>query len=172
MHLPPDGGPIPALQLVRWMRDPFKMLDDCHARHGDAFTMRVPGMPTPVVILSNPDAVKDIFALGPDVGHAGKANLVLKPFLGEHSLLLLDGAEHLRQRKMMLPAFHGERMHAYGQTMLEMAHEGIDRFPIRKRFPVHHPMQAVTLQIILRTVFGVEAGPRFAQLADTMTRAL
>ncbi len=129
-------------------------------------------MSPPVVILSNPDAVKDIFALGPDQGHAGKANFVLKPVVGEHSLLLLDGAEHLRQRKMMLPAFHGERMHAYGRTMLELSHQGIDRLPVGRRFSVHRPMQAVTLQIILRTVFGVEAGPRFGELADALTRAL
>jgi cytochrome P450 len=163
---------LPALQLVRWLRDPFRMLDDCSARLGDAFTLRLPGPMPPVVVLSNPDAVKDVFALGPDEGHAGKANVVLKPFLGEHSLLLLDGSEHLRQRKMMLPAFHGERMHAYGETMLDMAHDGVDRLPVRQRFAVHRPMQAITLQIIIRTVFGVEAGPRFGELADTLTRAL
>jgi cytochrome P450 len=172
MPLPPDVGAIPALQVIRWIRAPFQMLEESHARHGDAFTMRVPGMRQPIVIMSNPDAVKDLFALGPDEGHAGKANAVLKPFLGEHSLLLLDGAEHLRQRKMMLPAFHGERMHAYGRAMLDLAHQGIDRFPVGSPFPIHRPMQAITLQIILRTVFGVEAGPRFAELADTLTRAL
>jgi cytochrome P450 len=170
--LPPDAGTHPAIQVIHWIREPFKMLEDCEARLGEAFTMRIPGMRYPVVVLSNPEAVKDVFALGPDEGHAGKANIVLKPFLGEHSVLLLDGAEHLRQRKMMLPAFHGERMHAYGQTMLELAHEGIDRFPVGRRFPIHGPMQAVTLQIILRTVFGVEAGPRFGELADVLTRAL
>jgi cytochrome P450 len=148
------------------------MLEACQARHGDAFTMRVPGMHHPIVILSHPDAVKDIFALGPDEGHAGKANVVLRPFLGEHSLLLLDGAEHMRQRKMMLPAFHGERMHAYGRAMLDLAHEGVDRFPVHRRFAVHRPMQSITLQIILRTVFGVAAGPRFGELANVLTRAL
>ena len=116
--------------------------------------------------------VKDVFALGPDEGHAGKANIVLKPFLGEHSLLLLDGAEHLRQRKMILPAFHGERMHAYGRAMLDLAHDSIDRFPLGRRFAVHERMQAVTLQIIIRTVFGLAAGPRFGELARALKTAL
>ncbi len=101
--LPPDSGPVAALELRRWLRDPCKLMDECRARHGDAFTLRIPRMP--VVLVWRPEAVKDVFGLGPDAAHAGKANALLKPFLGEHSLLLLDGAEHLRQRKMMLPAF-------------------------------------------------------------------
>jgi len=96
--LPPDTGPVAALELLRWLRDPCKLMEARRARHGDAFTLRIPRMP--VVLLSSPEAVKDVFALGPDAAHAGRANLILKPFLGEHSLLLLDGAEHLRQRKM------------------------------------------------------------------------
>jgi cytochrome P450 len=117
-------------------------------------------------------AVKEVFALGQDEAHAGKANIVLKPFLGEHSLLLLDGAEHLRQRKMMLPAFHGERMHAYGRAMLDAAHKSIDAWPVGERFSVHRPMQAITLEVILRTVFGVEEGAQLTELADVMTRGL
>jgi cytochrome P450 len=170
MSTPPTVDGLPFLQLVRWIRGPFPMLEDCRARHGDAFTLRLPIGPE-VTIVSDPEVVKEVFALGPDEGHAGKANLVLKPFLGEHSLLLLDGAEHMRQRKMMLPAFHGERMHAYGRTMLEAAHDAIDVFPIGRTFPIHRPMQGVTLQIIIRTVFGI-AGPRYRELARALTRAL
>jgi cytochrome P450 len=141
-------------------------------RYGDAFTVSLPGLRDALVLVSEPEAVKDVFALGSDEGHAGKANFVLKPFLGEHSLLLLDGAEHLRQRKMMLPAFHGERMSAYGRAMLDLAHASIDRWPVGRPFPVHRPMQAITLQVIIRTVFGIDEGPRFVELADMLTRAL
>src|SRR5271165_389216 len=137
MPLPPGPELLPALQVLRWMRVPFRVLDECQARFGDAFTMRLPGLSNGVVVMSDPLAVKDVFGLGPDEGHAGKANFVLKPLLGEHSLLLLDGAEHLRQRKMMLPAFHGERMHAYGRSMLELAHASIDCFPMGPHFAVH-----------------------------------
>jgi cytochrome P450 len=172
MTLPPGPDSPPAIQVLRWLRAPFELLEECQARYGDAFTLRFPGLPVPMVILSAPEAVKDVFALGPDTGLGGKANFVLKPFLGQHSLLLLDGAEHARQRKMILPAFHGERMQAYGATMLETAHASVDRWPIGDPFPVHRPMQEITLQVILRTVFGVESGPRFAELADVLTRGL
>jgi cytochrome P450 len=154
------------------MRVPFRVLDECHARFGDAFTMRLPGLSNGVVVVSDPLAVKDVFGLGPDEGHAGKANFILKPLVGEHSLLLLDGAEHLRHRKMILPAFHGERMHAYGRTMIELTHEEIDRWPVGSRFAVHRPMQEITLGVIVRTVFGVQEGPRFAELAELLKRVL
>jgi cytochrome P450 len=172
MPLPPGPEILPAIQVLRWMRTPFRVLDECHARFGDAFTMRLPGLSSGVVVVSDPLAVKDVFGLGPDEGHAGKANFVLKPLLGEHSLLLLDGAEHLRQRKMILPAFHGERMHAYGRTMIGLTHEEIDRWPLGKRFAVHRPMQEITLGVIVRTVFGVQGGPRFAELAELLKRVL
>jgi len=165
MPLPPGPSTPPAIQVLRWIRSPFRVMDECQARFGDAFTMRLPGMPAGVVLVADPLAVKEVFGMGADEGHAGKANFLLEPVVGQHSLLLLDGAEHLRQRKMILPAFHGERMHAYGRTMLDVAHQSIDGWPLGHPFPVHRPMQDITLQIILRTVFGVEEGPRFAELA-------
>jgi cytochrome P450 len=161
------------VQVVRWIRDPFQVMEESKARFGDTFTLRMPPFPrSGLVVVADPEVVKEVFALGPDDGHAGKANFVLKPFLGEHSVLLLDGAEHLRQRKMMLPAFHGERMTAYGEAMTELAHDSIDRWPLGTSFAVHGPMQAVTLQVIVRTVFGIGEGPRFAELSDVLTRTL
>ncbi|HEV3192217.1 MAG TPA: cytochrome P450, partial [Polyangiaceae bacterium] len=172
MPLPPPDRGVRPIQTIRWIRNPFQVMSEHQARYGDTFTIRLPAMPSPLVLVSDPEVVKEIFALGPDEGHAGKANAVLKPFLGQHSLLLLDGSEHLRQRKMMLPAFHGERMHAYGRTMMDLAHDSIDRWPVGSPFAVHRPMQSTTLQVIIRTVFGVGEGPRFAELADVLTRAL
>src|SRR4051794_24549041 len=110
MMMPPGPTSPRAFQVMRWIRTPFRILDECSARYGDIFTMKLPGVPGGIVVVADPESVKEVFALGPDAGHAGKANIVLKPFLGKHSLLLLDGSEHIRQRKMMLPAFHGERM--------------------------------------------------------------
>jgi cytochrome P450 len=172
MPLPPGPDTHPVLQMIRWVRNPLPVMEEAHRRFGDTFSMRLAGLPEPLVLVSNPEVIKEVFALGPDQAHAGKANVVLKPFLGVHSLLLLDGAEHLRQRKMMLPAFHGERMHAYGRSMIDLAHHSIDGWPIGQRFPVHAPMQQVTLQVIIRTVFGIGDGPRFAELADVLTRTL
>jgi cytochrome P450 len=172
MSLPPGPTTLPALQMVQWMRQPFRVMEQCQARFGDAFTMRLPRMPRGVVVLADPLAVKDVFGLGPDEAHAGKANFVLKPVLGEHSLLLLDGAEHLRQRKMILPAFHGERMSSYGRTMVDMTDDSIDGWPVGEAFAVQRPMQSITLEVILRTVFGVAEGPRLAELAVALRRML
>ena len=118
MPLPPGPTAHPAIQTLHWLRRPFEFLDDNHRAYGDIFTMHLAALPRPAVVVSDPELVKEVFAMGPDEGHAGKANMVLKPFLGEHSVLVLDGAEHLRQRKMLQPAFHGDRMGAYGCAML------------------------------------------------------
>jgi cytochrome P450 len=157
--------------MARWMKNPMVVLDECRARYGSVFTIHL-AMAGKIVVTDDLGAVKDIFALGPDAGHAGKANYVLKPFLGKHSLLLLDGAEHIRQRKMMMPAFHGERMHAYGRAMIDLTHESIDTWPVGAPFPIHGKLQAITLQVILRTVFGIVEGPQFEELARLVSRGL
>src|SRR5260370_12142799 len=134
MSLPPPAHGVRPIQTIRWINNPFQVMSEHQARYGDAFTIRLPAMPAPLVLVSDPDVVKQVFALGPDEGHAGKANAVLKPFLGQHSLLLLDGSEHLRQRKMMLPAFHGERMHAYCRTITHLSHDSINPSPFASPF--------------------------------------
>jgi cytochrome P450 len=115
--LPPGPGNLGLLDVIRWVKNPFPVMARLQARYGDAFTIGLPGMPWPIVVVADPEVIKDVFALGPDEGHAGKTNALLEPLLGEHSLFLLDGPAHLRHRKMMVPALHGERMHAYGRTM-------------------------------------------------------
>jgi cytochrome P450 len=170
--LPPGLGSLPAVQLVRWITAPFELLDECSRRFGDAFTLRVPGPASPFVVVSSPEAIKDVFALDGDRAHAGKANVVLKPLLGPHSILLLDGPDHARQRKMMLPAFHGDRLAAYRETMTEIAHDAIDRLPVGVPFPIVRVMQSITLQIIVRTVFGVQDGRELPELTDALSRSI
>jgi cytochrome P450 len=80
MPLPPPNHGVLPVQTIRWIRNPFQVMADHQARYGDVFTIRLPAMPSPLVLVSDPDVVKEIFALGPDEGHAGKANAVLKPF--------------------------------------------------------------------------------------------
>ncbi len=163
--------------MVRWIRTPFRLLDEAQRRYGDTFTLPLPFGPSTLaggglVALSDPSDIKEVFGFGPDDAHAGEANVVLKPFLGRNSLLLLDGAQHLRHRKMILPAFHGERMLAYGDAMIEAADDAVDGMPVGRTFAVHRPMQSLTLKVILRTVFGVAEGPRFRDLADVLTKSL
>src|SRR5678816_1663867 len=155
MSLPPGPDVHPVILMWRWIRTPFELMKECHERFGEIFTLALPFTDkVGLVAIADTNAIKDIFGFGPDEAHAGEANIVLKPFLGQHSLLLLDGSAHLRHRKMILPAFHGERMLAYGRTMMDVALGTIDRFPMRRKFAVHGPMQSLTLQIIIRTVFG------------------
>jgi cytochrome P450 len=169
MALPAGPTEQPIRTTIHWMRSPQEFLEKMASRYGDPFTMKLPGAPT-FVVFSNPDAVKEVFADDGQTMHAGKANVPLKPFLGEHSLLMLDGEEHMRQRKLLLPPFHGERMQAYGRTMIDLTNTALDRWPTGEPFAVHHHLQAITLRVIVRTVFGVDDGPRFESFCDKVTR--
>ena len=167
----PAGPRTPSVvQMMRWIRRPIPMLEDCQARYGDTFTIRFPAMP-PMVLFSDPAAVKEIFTSDPDTLRAGKANVILEPFLGTNSLLLIDGARHKRERKLLMPPFHGERMRLYGEVMRSLADEAIDTWPIGRPFPIHPEMQRITLEVILRTVFGLDEGPQLTRLRDLLTEA-
>ncbi len=104
--------------------------------------------------------------------HAGEGNVVLRPVLGHHSVLLLDEAPHMAQRKLLLPPFHGERMQRYGEVMREIAEREIDRWPSRTPFQVWPHMQAVTLEVIMRAVFGMQEGARLDRLREVLREAL
>jgi cytochrome P450 len=134
-----------------------------HARYGDAFTIRI-GTEPPWVMLAHPDAVREVFTGDPSVLHAGKANVILRPFLGRASVLLLDGPEHLRQRKLMLPPFHGARMTAYRDMVAEIAREHIGRWPRGEPLALAPRMQAITLDVVLRVIFGVRDGAKLDAL--------
>jgi len=157
------------------MFTPIEFMEACRARYGDTFTVRFAGFP-PMVMLSDPAVVKEIFTGDPDQLHAGQANAILKPILGASSMLLIDGKRHRDERKLMMPAFHGERMQAYGEAMREITVATIEswtaRHPAGKAFPLHTEMQHITLEVILRTVFGLEEGAAKAQLADELRRML
>jgi cytochrome P450 family 135 len=135
------------------------------------FTIRLPHEGT-WVFVSEPEAVKQVFTGDPRLLHAGAANIVLLPILGEHSVLLLDEPEHMAQRKLMLPPFHGKRMQAYGDVMARAAAEEIDRWPTDAPVRMRPRMQAVTLEVILRAVFGVGEGERLTRLRDELRGTL
>ncbi len=126
----------------------------------------------PMAFFSDPAAIKQIFTASPEHALAGRANVVLKPILGENSVLLLDGARHKRERKLLMPSFHGERMRLYGDIMREIADRSIDTWPIEQPFPIHERMQAITLDIILRTVFGVDEGSLLQKLRSLLIEFL
>lgn len=165
--LPPGPRRPPLLQVLNWVYRPIPFIKMCAKRYGDWFTLRFPRGYT-FVFTSDPEAIREIFAAHPDELHAGKANFILKPLMGEHSLLLLDGPDHIRERRMMLPPFHGERMHTYGRVMAEVADASIASWPKGRAFPAQPQMQNITLDIILRTVFGVEEGATLNDLRQAL----
>ena len=148
--LPPGPGLLATFDFIR---NPFRFLDACARRYGDWFTVRVPGV-APFVFTSDPAAVREVFLGDGDALHAGAANRPLGAFMGEQSSLFLDGAEHLRQRRLLLPAFHGEQMASHAIAMREAADNAIASWPKGQRFGIHQQMRAITFETIIRTVFG------------------
>jgi cytochrome P450 len=124
------------------------------------------------VMVSDPEAVKQVFTGDPRVFHAGEGNRILEPALGPNSVLVLDERPHISQRRLLLPSFHGERMQGYRQTMAEIAAREIASWPTGVAHGVRPRMQAITLDIILSTVFGVGEGERTAELRDALRRFL
>jgi cytochrome P450 len=160
----PPGPRLPrAVMTAFWFRRAQRVLDLCSARYGDMFTLRILHEETWVVV-SDPEAVKQAFTGDPRKMHAGEGNRILLPVLGDHSVLLLDEDAHMEQRKLLLPPFHGERMQRYGELMSRIAAEEIERWPVGEPYRLRPRMQAVTLEIILRAVFGVEEGERLERL--------
>jgi cytochrome P450 len=168
----PPGLRIPKVAAtLMWMRDPFGLMDRCAKRFGEPYTMGLVGFP-PIVVTYTPETVKEIFADDGETFAAGKFNQSLAALLGDRSVLMLDGAEHLRHRRLLLPPFHGERMKAYGDVMLEAADATIDAWSQGDVFALHPHMQDITLRVIIRTVFGFDEGPRFDEMTRRMKRIL
>jgi cytochrome P450 len=164
MSLPPGPRGPAFLQTLGYTYWTFPFFERCARRWGDPFTLRMPGFGS-FVMVSAPELIKQVFTGDPEQLHAGKANAMLEPVVGRHSVLLLDGKEHLRQRRLLLPPLHGERMQAYAALMAEIAAAQVERMPLGTRFSIHEHMQTITLQVILRAVFGLDEGAQMDELA-------
>jgi cytochrome P450 family 135 len=147
------------------------MLFSCQERYGDMFTLRI-AYEGKWVMLADPEAVKQVFTGDPRVFHAGEGNKILAPILGRNSILVLDEKPHIGQRKLLLPPFHGARMQGYEQTMSEIATREIESWPTGVPYKLRPRMQAMTLEIILRTVFGVREGEKLAELREALREFL
>jgi len=169
----PRGPRQPRLwQSLRYALRPYASIDDTFRRYGDCYTVHPLGGP-PMVVFTDPEAIKEIFASdGAELRAGEAAGPILGPIIGWHSILLMDGERHHRERRLMAPPLHGERMHVYGGIMREIADRVIDSWPIGRPFPIHHEMQAITLDVILRAVFGVHEGTRFAHIREGIVRFL
>jgi len=164
MPVAPPGPNTPRLiQTAHFLFGPRRFITRMQRRYGPIVKLGTAFDPNFVMVF-DPALVKEVFRAPPDRLRAGEANELLGPALGMRSVLLLDGEEHLRQRRLMLPAFHGQRMRAYEDVMRDAADRAIDSWPLDSEFAILPSMQQLTLDVILRAVFGVEAGPRQDEL--------
>jgi cytochrome P450 family 135 len=170
-ELPPGPRTPQPLQTLRWIVRPTAFMEECSRRYGDSFTLKIANEGT-WVFITDPDAMKQVFTGDPRLLHAGEANVVLLPVLGSNSVLLLDEAAHMRQRKLMLPPFHGDRLRGYAETMREVTEDAIGSWPLGAPLATRPLMQALTLEIIMRTVFGVQDEVRKARLGAALSELL
>ena len=160
----PPGPAEPAIaQTMRWIMRPLAFMESARRRYGDAFSVRFLGFQSPMVMFSDPEAVRALYT-SRDHGLPPGRTFALRPLLGPRSVLLLEGREHLDRRRLMLPAFHGERMRAYESTVREATERELAAWPLGEPFAIHPSMQAITLEVILRAVFGVSDEERRERL--------
>ena len=147
----------PLVQTLAWAMAPTWLMDRCARTLGEWFTLTFFPSGMQLVLVSDPEAVKTAFTASPEVAPSGAANSPVAPVMGPHSVIVLTGAEHLRQRKLLLPPFHGERMREYEDAIVEATRRDMAAWPVGKPIRLHERTRAITLEVILRAVFGVEA---------------
>ncbi len=168
----PDGPKIPPLlQLIKWIADPFEYLDDCAKRYGDIFTLRLLGFP-PFVFIANPEGIQEIFSADVKSFDVGRTNYLARPFFGDNSLILFDGDRHKKERKLLMPPFHGEKVKSYARSICQIAEKVASEWLVNKPFIARDAMQNITLEVILQVVFGLSEGKRYQQIKPLLAEWL
>jgi cytochrome P450 len=164
---PPGPSEAPAIQTARWLLRPIAFMESARRRFGDAFSVRFLGFERPMVMLSDPEAIRALYTAH-EHGLPPGRTIALLPVMGPGSVLLLEGREHLARRKLMLPPFHGERMRSYETTVRAVTEREIDSWSEDRPFALHPRMQTVTLEVILSAVFGVTDPARSERLRERL----
>ncbi len=167
MVLPPGPRGPAVVNMVRFARRPLEVLQQWQARYGDVFTVSLSGFGTGVYVV-DPDAIRQLFTGDQSDLHAGEANSFLEPVLGAHSVLVLDGPEHLRQRRLLLPPFQGSRVAAFREVIRDVAEREIADWRPGSQLVLRERMRALTFEVICRAVFGVTQPERVERLRDRM----
>lgn len=163
MSLPPTHKAPHLLQMAQWILQPLGFLESCQHRYGDCFKAEFDAV-RHFYFLSDPKAIEQVLTANPATFEAGRANRILRPTVGDNSLLLLDGDRHQRHRQLLMPPFHGERMKAYGELICQLTEQVADRWPIDQPFTTRPEVQKISLSLILQAVFGLTDGPRCDRL--------
>jgi len=169
----PDGPQThPWLQTFQWLNSPLEFMEDCSKRYGDIFTLRLGPVFTPQVFISNPQAIQQIFTTEPKQLDSGASAGIKSPLLGQQSLLSLEGKPHQRQRKLLTPPFHGERLQAYGELISDITEQVISQWQVGQTLSALPSIQAISFEVILKAVFGLENGPRCEKLKELLIKVL
>jgi cytochrome P450 len=162
MKLPDASKTPPFIQLIQWIADPIGYMEANAQRYGDIFTAQLGKKSHSLVFVSNPQAIQKILTNDTKQFTApGELNRILQPLLGDYSVIMVNGDRHRRQRQLLMPPFHGERMRAYGQLICDITEKVMSQLPPGKPFSARSAMQEISLQVILQAVFGLhdsEAG--------------
>ena len=172
LKLPDGPQTLPLIQTLEWMAHPLEYMEACAQRYGDIFTLRLGPVFTPQIFVSNPQAIQQIFTTDPKQLDSGEAAGIKSPLLGQQSLLALDGKPHQRQRKLLTPPLHGERMQAYGQLICDITKQVTNQWLFDEPFSVLSSMQVISFQVILKAVFGLDEGPRSEKLKEMLIAIL
>ncbi len=169
----PPGPKLPGLlQSIGLLRFRHQFVPALQRRYGDVFSIRILPEGRHLVVFNRPEHVKEIFAGDPEVFHAGKGNAILGPVMGEHSLLLVDSAQHKRARRLLMPAFNGHALRGYEDLVTGLAKTEVGRWHEGEAFRSLERMNALTLEVILQVVFGVTDESRLAELRPLVNRTV
>lgn len=167
----PSGPKIPTWLLnIKFASDPLGYMDSVAKRYGDIFTIMFGD--TPVVFVSNPQGIKQIFTHTKEIVAAGKLNEDAAPLVGNNGLLLLDGLRHKNRRQLLMPPLHGNRIQSYGKHICEIADKLISQQTAGKKFLAYPTMQAITLEVILEVLFGLSEGDRYQKLRELLPKMM
>lgn len=166
----PQGPQTPALvQMMQWIANPFAFMHKCAERYGDCFTVRIGGNFRPLVFVSNPQAIQEILTGdSKEFDAPGDMNEIFRPLLGDYGVIMLSGDRHRRERQLLMPPFHGERMRAYGQIISDITEQVISQWKIGERLSIRDSMQKISLRVILRAVFGLSEGDRHQKIEELL----
>ena len=153
-------GPMSSslVQAYHFYRRPLAYFQECAQRYGDNFTCRIPTFPAPITFVSDPDAIREIFAAdSTDLLESGSVGRpIMASVIGEHAMLIIDGAEHRRHRGLIMPYFMRGQFSKFGDTILRLTDRKIAGWPNGARFPIRPKMREITLQVMLNLLFGEE----------------
>ena len=167
------NGPksLPFVQLINWIFRPLDFLEECNQKYGDTFNLNLMGLP-PFTVVSNPQGIEEILSVDAKQFDVGRTNNLAASLLGDNSLVLLDGFQHRRQRKLMMPPFHGEKVKSYAETICQITEKVANRWQDKSTFVAQKAMQDITLETILHVVFGLSEGERYQKIKPPLIELL